>query len=215
MKKTAIALICGAGIVAVLWAVRRSRGETAASSATLTVPGSSNPWLAGMPAGTIADGGDAAPAQSPVRVSTVSLGAGSALTLTVVGGVGYGPGRPLAPADGSDVGPHRAGAEHGLADLSAPHESLIGVFLGPDQPSLTPAPAGLDFSTASSRDATVIRPVLKQPFFVGDGRTSTGATQVIVVPSGATRVFLGAMDGTRWEDNVGAFSVQVTATEAP
>jgi hypothetical protein len=196
--------------------IRQSKGETPALPTTLKVPGSANPWLAGMPDGTTADGVDVAPAQSPVLVPALSLAPGSALTFTITGGVGYGPARPVAPPDGGDsVAPHRAGAEHGIPDLTAPHESLVGVFLGPDQPSLSPPPAGLDFSTASSRDSTVFRPLLKQPFFIGDGRTSTGATQFIIVPVGATRFFLGAMDGTKWNDNIGAFSVQITATKAP
>lgn len=40
----------------------------------------------------------------------------------------------------------------------------------------------------------MLAPLLRQPFFVGDGKTSVGEVQQIRVPVGATRVCLGAMD---------------------
>jgi hypothetical protein len=50
-------------------------------------------------------------------------------------------------------------------------------------------------------------------FFIGDGRTGsgTGAVQQFIVPAGATRLFLGTVDGFGWNTNSGAFSVQVNA----
>jgi len=44
-----------------------------ALSATITVPATADPWLAGMPNGTTADGGDVAPAESPVLIPGRSL----------------------------------------------------------------------------------------------------------------------------------------------
>ena len=40
----------------------------------------------------------------------------------------------------------------------------------------------------------------------------TGAPEQFVVPPGATRLFLGTVDGFDWNTNTGAFSVQVTST---
>jgi hypothetical protein len=91
---------------------------------------------------------------------------------------------------------------------------LLGVFLGPDQPNLTPPPAALDFTTQAARDHLSLRPLLKQVFFIGDGRTSDGRVQEFIPPAGATRLFLGTMDEWSWNDNIGAFSVIVTETNA-
>jgi len=81
--------------------------------------------------------------------------------------------------------------------------------LGPDRPDASPAPAALDFGTTQSRDYATLSPTLKQVFFIGDGRTSTGEVQKVTIPNGATRLFLGPMDGVEWSNNSGAFSVQV------
>jgi len=88
---------------------------------------------------------------------------------------------------------------------------LLGVFLGPEPPNLAPAPVALDFATQAARDYTNLAPVLKQVFFIGDGVNSAGFTQTVEVPPGATRLFLGPMDGFHWYDNVGSFTVTVAA----
>jgi len=192
-----------------------------AVGAEINVPGLANPWLAGMPPGSTADGGDAAPAQSPAQVPDLALSAETAVSFTVTGGVGAHTARQPAPPDGGSnaeglwILDHRAGAENGIATLRAPIESLLGVFIGSEQPSLSPSPAGLDFSTPASRDALVIRPQLKQVFFIGDGLASAGANQYFVVPSGATRLFLGSMDAFAWNNNIGSFTVEVTHTIVP
>ena len=57
-----------------------------------------------------------------------------------------------------------------------------------------------------------LSPQLQQPFFIGDGRTTDGAPQEFVVPDGATRLFLGAMDDNRWDTNAGdGFEVTVVS----
>ena len=58
----------------------------------------------------------------------------------------------------------------------------------------------------------VFAPQLQQMFYVGNGLTSTGAQESIVVPAGATRVFLGTMDGWEWSNNSGGFTVTITQT---
>jgi hypothetical protein len=184
---------------------------------TVKVPGTSNPWLAGMPAGSTAIIYDVAPAQSPVRVSgdfaqpTLSF---AATGLVTNGGCGL----PYCPTNGPDGGetperpyfPHDNGAENGISDTRIPLNALVGVFLDSSQPNLTPAPGPLDFSTPASRDYFSVSPGLKQVFFIGDGLTSTGESQQVLIPAGATRLFLGTMDGCCNNDNSGSFTVHVT-----
>ena len=47
-------------------------------------------------------------------------------------------------------------------------------------------------------------------FVIGDGTNSLGAIQRVTVPDGATRLFLGTMDGSGWYNNPGSFSVFVS-----
>jgi len=101
-------------------------------------------------------------------------------------------------------------SEHGIADVSVPIDSLVGLFLNNNVPDGTAAPASLDFSTQASQDYNSLSPKLKQPFFIGDGETSSGAVQGIVVPQGATRMFFGTMDGHEWSNNTGGYSATIT-----
>jgi hypothetical protein len=123
--------------------------------------------------------------------------------------VNHGAPNPFFPPDGEELGSHYLGAENGIANMTAPFVSLIGVFLGPEQPDQTPAPAPLDFRNAADQDYLVLAPALKQPFFIGDGLTSSGGVQQVIAPIGATRLFLGVMDAYSWYDNEGAFTVSV------
>src|SRR5215470_10039393 len=67
---------------------------------SVQVPGTSNPWLAGMPEGTTAQAGDSAPAQSPVLVP-LRLAAGQWLEFSkITGSVSYGPGLPRSGPEG-------------------------------------------------------------------------------------------------------------------
>ena len=180
-------------------------------SATITVPGTSDPWLAGMTNGATASGGDFAPAQSPAEVVGMQVFPAEFLLFSASGTVANKAGLTRFGPEGNTNGvlPHREGAENGISSCRAPINSLLGVFLGPDLPSLTPAPATLDFGAQTARDYANLSPALKQVFFIGDGHTSSGLIQSITVPSGATRLFLGSMDGFTWFDNVGAFIVTV------
>jgi uncharacterized membrane protein len=195
----------------------RDQGTTLASSAPVTVPGTSDPYLAGMPNGSTASSSDVAPAQSPVLVTGLSIVPGSHLSFTAVGAVGQDPATPNYGPDGNlnEVLPHVVGAENGISSIRAPFNALVGVFLGPDQPNLTAAPGTLDFGSggnvAGGIDYTTLSPELKQVFFIGDGLTSQGIPQSITVPAGATRLFLGTMDGFGWFNNVGSFDVVVSS----
>ena len=184
----------------------------------LLVPGISDPWLAGMPDGSIAscwepEGCDSAPAQSPQLVVGLCLHVGESLTFQATGGVGHCPGCTLYPPDGDGITNHNWDddyGENGISDVIAPYDCLLGVFLDDTQPDQTPEPAYLDFSTQASRDYLTLAPLLKQVFFIGDGVTSGGEEQHVVVPEGATRLYLGTMDSTTWLNNIGQFDVLVT-----
>ena len=205
-------------MVRILAVATLALGLTASANASTIVPGTSNPWLAGMPEGTTAAYSDTAFDQSPVEVA-LSFAPGDHLVFTSTGTTDHcdGGGCGLAGAEGDFLEPpwgHDVGAEHGIANVVAPIDALIGVFLGPDQPDSSGAPAALDFSTPALRDFASLSPLLKQPFFIGDGlRNDLTTLQVFVVPAGATRLFLGTMDGYDWFNNAG--SLDVTATNVP
>jgi hypothetical protein len=209
-------------LVRTLIATAFTIGLAANAGASTIVPGTSDPWLAGMPNGSTASFLDSAPGQSPVQV-LISFSAGDQLTFTSTGTTDHCDfgGCGLAGPDGDLVEPpagHATGAENGIADVVAPIDSLIGVFLGPAQPDSSAAPGALDFSTPGLRDFAVLTPALKQPFFIGDGRRNDFTTlQNFVVPVGATRLYLGTMDGFGWLNNVGSLEVDVdvTATSVP
>ncbi len=192
-----------------------------AHSTTVNVPGTSDPWLAGMPAGSTAsfnpgsgEPADVAPAQSPVLVNGIVPG--TLLMWTATGQVGH-PGDVTDP-DGKPFLinlSHFTGAENGISDITVPVDSLLGVFLGPSQPDLNPPPGSLDFSSSASRDYLILAPALQQVFFMGDGVTDTAVAQTIVAPPGTTRLFLGTMDGFSWNNNIGSFDVTIAAVPEP
>ena len=189
----------------------------AANADTVVVKGTDDPWLAGQPNGTSAstgDGvGDYAPAQSPILAGTVS--AGQTINWTASGleanGPGYievGPNGDTANLNGFGLINHDAGAQNGISDiLNIPVDSLIGVFLGPGVPSGA-APSALDFGSLGLGYGS-LSPVVDQVFYLGDGSANS-----IVVPSGATRLYLGVMDGYGWDNNIGSFTVNLTNVTA-
>jgi len=184
-----------------------------ASAASINVPGTSDPWLAGMPSGSTASVDDSAPAESPVLVS-LTLVPGSMLIFSATGGVSNTPTCGCFPPDGGGLISHLTGAENGIANVNAPINSLLGLFLDDTQPNLTAAPGGLDFGTIGL-NFTTLAPGLKQVFFIGDGRTNTNISQNFIVPTGATRLFLGTMDGFEWENNTGQLEVNVGVVPEP
>ena len=209
MRRTMMTALVAFGVTSSAWA------------SPITVSGTSNPWLAGMPAGSTASDFDTAPAQSPVEVPVFFV-PGDAIWFSATGATDHCDGRGcgLAGAEGDAFEPiwsHSVGAENGIGDVIAPIDALIGVFLGPDQPNLSAAPGALlDFSTPASRDFATLSPGLKQPFFIGDGFRNDGITQqLFIAPAGATRLFLGTMDGYDWLNNFGSLEVTATTTPEP
>jgi hypothetical protein len=181
----------------------------------VSVPGTSNPYLSGMPNGSTCCSGDSAPAQSPVQVTGVTLVPGTLITFFATGSVSFDASPPSLPPDGGFT--FTTASTNGISGATWPTNSLVGVFLDGNQPNTTGAPADLDFSaTGIGIGFTTLSPALKQVFFIGDGLTGAGAgaAQTFVVPAGATRLFLGVSDGFGWFNNSGAFSVTVTAVGA-
>jgi len=180
-------------------------------SYAINIPGTSDPWLAGMPNGSTASLSDSAPGQSPVLVTGLNLSLGGTISFSVSGAVFHDPCcTPIGP-DGGGFISHFTGAENGISDIVVPIDALIGVFLDVNQPDTSPAPTALDFSV-SGTGFNSLAPGLKQTFFIGDGITGTGSgnVQTFVIPTGATRLFLGTMDGFGWSNNIGSFDVTAT-----
>lgn len=187
---------------------------------TITVNGTSDPWLSGMPDGSTASYDDAAPSQRPPAIN-IPAGATGYLTFTSISGqIAHG-GSAYNSAEGDTTLPYSHGAdspggptpaaENGIADIVAPINSLVGVFLDDNAPNTTAAPSTRNYSTSASRDQTTYSDLqLKQPFFIGDGVTSTGTVQQFKIPDGATRLYLGPMDGYEWKNNLGSFTVTIT-----
>lgn len=189
------------------------------------VPATSNLWLSGMPWGTAANvgnphnnpdyaGSSSTPKQSPVHFSGLSLRAGSTLTFDGVnGGANNLSSATLYGGDGNTgwIVNNFGGSEHSKSNINAPINSVIAVFLNDNTPS-GPAPTSLDFSTTSSRNFSTLSPQLNQVFFIGDGRRDNGDIQQFVVPNGATRLYVGTMDGYEWNNNIGGFTVTATTT---
>jgi len=178
------------------------------SNAFTAVPGASNPYLASGPNGTTCCGGDTAPAQSPVLVTTHFV-PGDSLTFTAAGSVSFAGGTPTDPPDGSST--VDTASSLGIASYAGPVDALVGVFLNGVPPAT--APAGLDFTSAGlGTSFTTLSPGLAQVFFIGDGLTGngTGTAQTFVVPAGATALYLGTTDGSGWYNNSGTFAVTVT-----
>jgi hypothetical protein len=174
---------------------------------TVTVPGRSNPFLAGQPDGATAKS-DSAPAQSPVLAASVAPG--DVLTFAATGSVSYGGGLPTHPPDGGFlISTASALGIAGYPTTLLPVDALVGVFLGEEIPS-DPAPDEISYP-AGGLAYPLLAPLPRQIFYIGDGRTGngTGEIQQIVVPAGATRLYLGTTDGFGWYNNSGEFEVTI------
>jgi hypothetical protein len=189
-----------------------------AQAVQVWVPGTSDPWLAGMPNGSGASYFDYAPGQSPALVG-ITITPGTSYIFSASGLVDHGLTPPVLTGPDGDLADliqtHWTGAENGIANMNAPYNSLLGVFLGPDQPNLSGAPDILDFTSSASRNYLTLSPLLKQTFFIGDGLTDSAIRQSVIAPPGATRLYLGTMDIYEWSNNTGSFNVNVTAVPEP
>jgi Flp pilus assembly protein TadG len=184
-------------------------------TANTTVDGKANPFAAAMDDTWLYDpwGGEMVSAVSAAQ-SSIPVVPGQQLTFAATGTVSWqhwqGPGSYTGPDGAGWVQSNMYPENHpGNADIVAPGMSLIGMFATDGAASGT-KPATLDFSTAASQNYTQLTPLTNQPFFIGDGLTSTGVTQTVTVPPGATRLFFGVNDSVAWRDNAGYLSVTTT-----
>lgn len=189
----------------------------------IIVPATADADLAGMPNGSSSPPFDSAPANSPVQVTSMPIVPGSPLYFSATGlatvdGAGFPYADPNGYAYPGGPFPGAAGSTNGISrPTGAPSGSLLGVFLDGNQPNLSSAPPPLDFSPSGNVPSGLyygtLTPGLKQIFFIGDGQNAgfafSGIPQGIIVPAGATRLYLGYADyGQAW-NNAGSFDVTV------
>lgn len=200
------------------------------------VQGTANPFLAGAVPGTKASAvnpssrkipdvaGTTGDVKNSPTVVNVKLTDGDALTFDSIDGVvRHDPNLPYFDPDGEigDIGHNNLTTtyannysstyynENGIADMKAPINTLVGIFLDDKDPSWSSAPKNLDFSTTASREFTELQPQIKQIFFIGDGKNSNGARQQFIVPQGATRLYLATWDFYEWNNNAGFRNIRV------
>ncbi len=128
------------------------------------------------------------------------------MTFNTTGNLSHGGGTAGAnsPEGNGQLSGHALGATLGKSDIVAPLVSMVAVFIGPNDPSNSPAPAQLDFTSDTERNYKTLKPLLGQVFFVGDGKTDSGEIQKVVVPEGATRLYMGVWDVGQWNNNAGS-----------
>lgn len=199
--------------------------SASAFSDTLTVQATSNIYSAGhsvLPA-TIYPGNF-----SPSSV--FSAGANQVLTFSnVTGSIGCnfvitnGPDGTCYPGVNTTVTSYG-----GLSGISADNKNmfLVGVFLDSTEPSgAGPAILSYDFGSPGGLNTSDLSfsPELNQVFFIGDGLTGTGSglMQDFLVPSSASRLYLGFADSfdsvpSYYADDVGSLTAtfSITSTAA-
>ncbi len=132
------------------------------------------------------------------------------------GGIVYGP-------EGNGVpGSSALTSFGGISGYLGTQGALTGVFLSNAIPNGSP-PATLDFTSLGlGINFLSLSPGLGQVFFIGNGQTSGGVFQQFVAPVGATRLFLGVVDGFgfngppgAYDDNDGRYQIRVGINEIP
>ncbi|MFQ5463319.1 MAG: hypothetical protein ACE5E5_11925 [Phycisphaerae bacterium] len=179
--------------------------STSQLTATVTVPGPTDIYLAGQPDGTTATwpftgSTSNAPQHSPVMID-VSAWAGKALRFTATGVVVTG-GNNAATPDGRTwvLRPNGLSQVFGLTAMMGYKEgTLVGVFLT----NALPTPGLLPYMSTSG--ITTTTPLLQHVFVIG-------SSSQVVIPSGATRLFFGVAEQQGLViDNSGSFGVTVEA----
>jgi len=202
---------------------------------TIYPPAAGNLWLSGMPFGmttqnfrsdnpTVWDnsGTPEDPKQRPLEINLSELGLVPGNTVRLEGTTGTaiwvdngshnnadGDASYLVANGVAPAGSAPTGSNNGMSNTRAPIGSVMAVFLSDNAPTTGSTPSNLDFGSSSARDYSSISPKLQHVFFVGDGLRTDGTTQEIVIPDGATRVFVGMMDAWQWNDNVGNFQTKL------
>jgi hypothetical protein len=188
-------------------------------SETYKVDGTNNPFLAGMPEGSVASKNnphnnpdyagkktksDGDTKQRPTQTD-IPITPGLSMTFDgITGGANNEKSATVFTADGntSRIENNYSGNDNGFGNMYGPLNALVGVFLDDKQPDSTIPPPSLNFTTSEQRDFTLLQPQVKQIFFIGDGRNSDGVVQQFVPPPGATRLYLATWDGYEWNNNI-------------
>jgi hypothetical protein len=193
-------------------------------SISQTISGLSNPYLSGMPNTTTDAYGDNFTTDAPTQVTGVPVVPGQWLTFTSTLGTtsvlpGYvvsaGPNGvtsiPVHHGQNYNYTINNPGPENGIADAVMPESAFMGLFLDNTQPNSTAAPATVDWTSPSVQNqATYSALQLKQPFYIGDGKTTGATVQQFQVPQGATRLYLGIWDGADYNNNSGSLTSTIT-----
>lgn len=162
-------------------------------------------FLAGAPDNTQSGSNASAPVHTPPQVA-VNLVPGQALIFRASGSVSDGcSGRFHGPSGADGDQTCSVPAERDISGFNAKAGALIGVFLGQ---ASAPRPDGIDY-TGGVASVSTLRPLLQQVFLIGDGRTADGSDRRVIVPTGATRLFISHAGGD--ENQVGSFTVSVSA----
>lgn len=175
-------------------------GLVAQSGSTPTVSAQSNIFRAGGNAGVSATDGIL-----PYLINITAFGIGRTATFGANGSTTCGcfgvQGPDGGPTGNPDTNINSWGS---IAGISGPGGMfLVGVFLDASLPGTAPTRRSVAPNAASITDI-----LLGQVFFIGDGLTGTGSgsVQQFFVPDGATRLYLGFVDGGSFQGNPGAFS---------
>ena len=194
--------------------------ESLSASILLTVPGTSNIFAAGQ-SSTAAVGGGTLPDEVdfiPTPGNVLSFtGPGIPTGTPVTGTTNPCPTCLNAGPDGVNEGSQppatnisSSGTTLSEIQFTGNEMFLIAVFLGPSLPGSQVASIGDYGNVASGITSTQLTytPILGQTFFVGDGLTGTGSgsVQQFIVPTGATRLFLGFAEAMSFVGQAGMFS---------
>lgn len=186
----------------------------------VTVPATTDIWLAGQPSGSTVTGffgTDTAPANSPIAI--IGVNGGDVLTFSATdsaGGVSVDAScfdtTPDAGVCYSDEYSFSPGSANGISLAHLPADALVGVFVAAGGPS-GPTPAALDFTGSGiGTSFTTLSPLLDQLFFIGDGLTGTGTgtVQQFTAPAGAATLYLAVADSLGSSgNNVGYITADV------
>ena len=184
-------------------------------SASLSIPPTANLYLSGMPSGTTtADGFDNTSSATPYQTSIpvvpgtwVSFSSLAGTSSVLPGYIGY-----TGPSGNSTYPTHHGqnwngyyyhvGPENGIADAVMYEDAVCGMFLTNSAPTSGFTPPTVDWTQGNVADqATNSNLNVQQPFMIGTGQTSGGATKQFLVPPGATRLFISIWDGVNYSNN--------------
>lgn len=154
---------------------------------------------------------------------SIPVQSGQSFTFEAKGAVDFYNGTSTSRAFGPDGGnPDGSNllSMQGISGYQGPEGALVGVFLTDKNPSGEVAPETLNFTSSGLGNAfSSLAPKIGQVFLIGDGYAGNGngGLQRFVAPSGATRLFVGTVDGFffdgqpgAYEDNDGAYEVVIS-----